>query len=127
MQLRPGEEGIGQRQVAANALGQLGIAYARGVAHAGQDASCLFLADRIDQFLAQRAEGCRVHEDHPAFTEPDRAVAFAKLDQVSQVVGFRVTDRRHLVSLPLNAQGFRRLIFLSQQQRRAVSAGYGVL
>ena len=123
VQLRACEEGILQRLVGANALGQFGVADTRGIAHAGQDAPRVFLADRVDQLLAQRAEGSGVHEDHPAFAEPDRAVAFAKLDQISQVVGFRITDRCHLVSLPLNVQCFRRHLFLYRQGRRAALAG----
>ncbi|MPN08388.1 hypothetical protein SDC9_155670 [bioreactor metagenome] len=44
VQLRAGEEGVLQRLVAADALGQFGIADAGGITHAGEQAAGVFLA-----------------------------------------------------------------------------------
>jgi hypothetical protein len=98
VQLRAGEEGVLQRLVAADALGQLGIADAGGVTHAGQQTAGVLLANRTDQLAAQGAEGRGVHQHHAVLGQPDGAVLLAELDQVAQVVRLGVTNGSHLVS-----------------------------
>jgi len=90
VQLRADDEGVDGILVAANLLRQLGVAHARGVAHAGENASGMLRADRADQLLAQPGQRRHVHEQHAVFRQPDRAVFGREAHEPPQVGVLRV-------------------------------------
>ena len=85
VQLRADREHVKDRGIAAHLARQRGIALARGVAGAHQQAARLLAADGAHQLAPQRAERRRMDQQHALVGEPDAAVTGREMDHAAQV------------------------------------------
>ena len=92
VQLGADHEGVLDALAGAHLAGELGVAGAGGVAHAGEDAAGLVDAEGVDELLAQRRHGRCVHEDHAVLVKPDHALVGAKAHKAAQVAILRIPD-----------------------------------
>ena len=92
VQLRADQEHLFRRAPGAGFLGNLGVAQARRIAHAREQAPRVLGANRVDQVLAQRAERRRVQQHDPVIAQPDRAAVRRKAQQTAQIIVRRVVQ-----------------------------------
>ena len=85
VQLRPDQKHLSQWAVAAHLVGKTCVVGPRGRTHAGQQAACVFVAHRIDQISAQRAQRRGVQQHHAPLTQPDGTGVGLKAQQPLQV------------------------------------------
>jgi len=85
VQLRTDGEHVEHRCIAAHLARENRVALARGIAGTHQQAPGLFAADGAHQLTAQRAECCRMDQQHALAGEPDATVAGREMEQPTQV------------------------------------------
>jgi len=92
VQPRAGHEGVEVGALLRALARQLGVAHARRMAHAHQEALGAFHPQAVDQLLAQHRLRLGVHEQHAMLVQPDLAAVGAEANARAQII---CVGRRH--------------------------------